>query len=430
MEREGLNPEILNAKNHTREAQIISQAGKKGAITIATNMAGRGVDIILGGNPSSKEEQEEIKALGGLHVIGTARHEARRIDNQLRGRSGRQGDPGSSQFYVSAEDDLLRIFGGDRMKMLMGRLRLPEDTPIQNGMVSKSLESAQKKVEGNNFDIRKHLVEYDDVINKHREAIYKRRREILEIHQEGKEEELSERIKQMVKNEISSSVSFYSADTNIKDWNVKEIFETVKTIFKVNDSLLSELEEMKENKENLKPEEIRKKIDDKLCKLAEDNYLKLKEDFKGIGVNFFDVEKGILIKTIDNLWIEHLETINYLRQGVGLNSYGQRDPLVEYKKESFRLFKELEDLIQKQIVYSIYKTATALEQRAQQIFSSPSLIDRAKNFSAPAKHSKDSSSSEIASVSRKPRNEEGEKVGRNDPCPCGSGKKYKKCCGK
>ncbi len=427
MEKEGLQPEVLNAKNHAREAQIISQAGKKGMVTIATNMAGRGVDIILGGNPSTKEEQEEIKALGGLHVIGTERHEARRIDNQLRGRSGRQGDPGSSQFYVSAEDDLLRIFGGDRMKTLMGRLRLPEDTPIQNSMVSKSLESAQKKVEGNNFDIRKHLVEYDDVINKQREIIYKRRREILEIHQNDRKDELSERILKMVRNEIFNSVSFHSADINIKDWNIKEIFETLRTIFKVEDSYLRELELLKENKESLKAEEIREKIIEKLNKLAEDKYEELKKAFLESGINFFDVEKGILIKSIDNLWIDHLESISFLRQGVGLNSYGQRDPLVEYKRESFKLFKDLEDLVQKQVVYSIYKTITALEERNQQIFSAPSLMERARNFIAPTK---DSNSTVTASVSRKPKNDEGKRIGRNDLCPCGSGKKYKKCCGK
>jgi preprotein translocase subunit SecA len=314
--------------------------------------------------------------------------------------------------------------------MLMGRLRLPEDTPIQNRIVSKSLESAQKKVEGNNFDIRKHLVEYDDVINKHRGIIYKRRREVLEIYQKNETEKLTKRILEMVKDEITSAVNFHTADINIKDWNIKEIFETVKTIFKVQSSLFEELEKLKENKNSLKLEEVREKINKKLCTLAEDNYAEVKKSFSELGINFFDVEKGILIKSIDNLWIEHLETIDSLRQGVGLNSYGQRDPLVEYKKESFRLFKELEDLIQKQVVYSIYKTITALEERSQQLFSSPSLIDRAKKFSAPAKFSKDSDSNEIASVSRKPKDGEGKKIGRNDPCPCGSGKKYKKCCGK
>ncbi|MCF7820253.1 MAG: preprotein translocase subunit SecA [Candidatus Pacebacteria bacterium] len=431
MEQEGLSPQVLNAKNHAKEAQIIAEAGQKGAITIATNMAGRGVDIVLGGPDSDKQAQEEIKALGGLHVIGTERHEARRIDNQLRGRSGRQGDPGSSQFYVSAEDDLLRIFGGDRMKMLMSRLRLPEATPIQNSLVSKSLESAQKKVEGNNFDMRKHLVEYDDVINKHRETIYKRRREILESYEssEHKQEVLTERILTLVFREVEDTVSFHTISENLKDWNLQEVYETTKTIFSVSETLLSDLEKLK-NDSTKKKEDLRRAIIEKIQDLAKASYLSLKNSFQEININFAEVEKGILIRSIDNLWVEHLETINYLRQGIGLRGYGQRDPLVEYKKEAFRLFQELENLIQKQVVYSIYKTAVAIQTQSQQFFSAPSLADRAKNFQAPAKTMENNSVGGFKVASAKVKNEEGEKVGRNDPCPCGSGKKYKKCCGK
>ncbi len=212
-------------------------------------MAGRGVDIVLGGNPVDKEEQKRVKELGGLHVIGTERHESRRIDNQLRGRSGRQGDPGSSQFYVSAEDDLMRIFGGDRMKSLMSRLRLPEDQPIQNSMISNSLESAQKKVEGNNFDMRKHLVEYDDVINKHRETIYKRRKEILYIYEKAEDKDkLSERILKMVNDEINILVDFHTSSELQKDWNIKEIAETMATMYKVDSDLAERLQEMLKDK--------------------------------------------------------------------------------------------------------------------------------------------------------------------------------------
>ena len=430
MEKEGLQPAILNAKNHAKEAQIISQAGRPGAITIATNMAGRGVDIVLGGNPADKEEQKRVKELGGLHVIGTERHEARRIDNQLRGRSGRQGDPGSSQFYVSAEDDLMRIFGGERMKSLMSRLRLPEDQPIQNSMISNSLESAQKKVEGNNFDMRKHLVEYDDVINHHRETIYKRRKEILYIYEKSEnKDELSERILKMVNEEIANLVNFHTSAELQKDWNIKEIAETIVTMYKVEGGLEGRLEEMLKDKSK---DEAREEIKKYLQAKAEKEYQHLKDSFNDLNLSFAEIEKGILIRSIDNLWIEHLETINYLRQGIGLRGYGQRDPLVEYKKEAFRLFKELQDLIRKQVVYSIYKTASAIEENNTSLFTGSSLADRAKNFQAPAKvmSEKNTNNNQLNVVKTKAKDESGKTVGRNDPCPCGSGKKYKKCCGR
>ncbi len=425
MEKAGLRPQVLNAKNHTKEAQIIAQAGLPGAITLATNMAGRGVDIILGGNPPT--DQDKVKELGGLHVIGTERHEARRIDNQLRGRAGRQGDPGSSQFYVSADDDLMRIFGGDRMKGLMTRLRLPEDMPIQNSLVSKSLESAQKKVEGNNFDIRKHLVEYDDVINHHREAIYRRRREILDIFEtDDNKEKLSEIILEMVTLEINNLVESHTSLENITEWNLKEISQTMATIFPTSSSLLFELEEILQIK--ISKDDLKNKIKERLLNLVKNQYGKLSESFSNFSVDFHEVEKSLMLRAIDNLWIEHLETVSYLRQGIGLRGYGQRDPLVEYKKEAYRLFNELQDLIQKQVVYSIFKTADAVTAQARNIFNAPSLAERARHFQAPAKTME--RGQVIDTVKAKTRDESGEKVGRNDPCPCGSGKKYKKCCGK
>ncbi|HPV65120.1 MAG TPA: preprotein translocase subunit SecA [bacterium] len=430
MEREGLHPNILNAKNHFREAEIISQAGKPGAITIATNMAGRGVDIILGGNPPVKEDQSKVRELGGLHVIGTERHESRRIDNQLRGRAGRQGDPGSSQFYISADDDLMRIFGGDRLKAIMNTLKLPEDMPIQNKLVSSSIESAQKRVEGNNFDLRKHVVEYDDVINKHREAIYKKRREILNSYNTQKEKlentgrVLSEIILEMVEDEIGQTVSFHTASEDIKEWNLKEISETINTIFSLSGEQKNKILSF-ESDGNL--ENSRKNLNDYLVSLARENYQKMAEGFKDLEINFIEIEKGILLRSIDNLWIEHLETVDYLRKGIGLRGYGQRDPLVEYKKEAYRMYHELLALIQKQVAYSIYKTGDVSN------FIAPSIMERASNFSAPAKEMAKrtgNSTGTIDLVKDKVKDSEGNKVGRNDLCPCGSGKKYKKCCGK
>jgi len=427
MEREGLRPEMLNAKNHFREAEIIAQAGKRGAITLATNMAGRGVDIILGGNPSNASEQEEIKALGGLHVIGTERHESRRIDNQLRGRAGRQGDSGSSQFYVSTDDDLMRIFGGDRMKNLMSTLKVPEDMPIQNSILSRSIESAQKKVEGNNFDIRKHLVEYDDVINKHREAIYRKRKEILEIHENKTADKdsartLSEITLDMVAGEISAVVSFHTPGENVSDWNFQEIAETFRTIISVGN--------IKDQIANFKS---REEVINFLVEQAKERYLNMKDAFKAVNIDFAEVEKGILIRSIDTLWIEHLETIDYLRRGIGLRGYGQHDPLVEYKKEAYLMFSELNSLIQKQVVYSIFKTGEALGGLSAEKVAAITTVNenRKLNFSAPEKTAVEQHSHQnLDLVHEKAKNDEGEKVGRNDLCPCGSGKKYKKCCGK
>jgi preprotein translocase subunit SecA len=436
MAREGLKPQMLNAKNHQREAEIIAQAGRPGAITLATNMAGRGVDIILGGNPPIPEEQEKVRELGGLHVIGTERHESRRIDNQLRGRAGRQGDPGSSQFYVSTEDDLMRIFGGDRMKNLMKTMNVPADMPIQNKLISRSIESAQKKVEGNNFDIRKHLVEYDDVINKHRTAIYKRRREILEISEEveGQTRKLKDIVLEMIKSEINNSVVFHTAVDNILEWNIQEIFETVKTIWTAGESTLSKLKEMVGDGNDVKNKDnVRQEILAYLFAEAEENYESMVRNFEEINLNFREVEKGILIRSIDEMWVDHLETIDYLRRGIGLRGYGQRDPLVEYKKEAYHLYQELNGLINKQVVYSIYKTGDALRMAAGReatIFANQP--EKKLEFSGAAKemHKQAGARNTVDLVHEKAKDESGKTIGRNDLCPCGSGKKYKKCCGK
>ncbi len=436
MAKEGLDPKALNAKNHLREAQIIAQAGKVGAITLATNMAGRGVDIILGGNPDpnneeevkqAKIDQEKVKELGGLYVIGTERHESRRIDNQLRGRAGRQGDPGSSRFYVSTDDDLMRIFGGDRLKGMMRTLKLPADVPIENKLVSNSIESAQKKVEGNHFDTRKHLVEYDDVISRHREAIYKKRRDILEISEGEKEGSLSDLILEMVLAEISLIVNFHCAGDTLKDWNTKEIQETIPTIFHYKEIDLNDILNQEGSHQDKRDEII-----EMLSQQAKDQYQLLADKFKDKGINYIQVEKSIMLKAVDQLWVEHLETIDYLRRGIGLRGYGQRDPLVEYKKEAYRMYHELLDLIRKQVVYSVYKTADALAMAPTALFNFQATTQNSSlKLEGAAKEMKRQSESRnnLDLVSEKVKDKEGNKVGRNDLCPCGSGKKFKKCCG-
>jgi len=323
LQREGIKHQVLNAKHHEKEAHIIAQAGKFGAVTVATNMAGRGVDIILGGNPQDKAEYEKIKKIGGLFVIGTERHESRRIDNQLRGRSGRQGDPGASQFFISLEDELIRIFGGERIKALMDTLKIPEYHPIESKIVSKLIDDAQSRVEGFNFDLRKHLLEYDEVLNLHREKFYKERREIL-----------------------------ISEPTRLREkW--EEIVQ--KFGFKKEDF---------ENKEK----EIGKET-------------------------FLDIAKFLYLRTLDNFWIHHLENIEYLKDIVSLRAYGQKEPILEYKKEAKRLFDNFFENVNANFA-KILMSARVEEKKEKkpqtQVFS--------------------------------------QKIGRNDPCPCGSGKKYKKCC--
>jgi len=348
LKREGVQHEILNAKNHEREGEIIAGAGEKGRVTVATNMAGRGVDIKLGGLPFDEQKYREVKKMGGLFVLGTERHEARRIDNQLRGRSGRQGDPGETQFFVSLEDSLMRVFASETVKKMMGHLGIPEDQPIENKLVSRSLESAQTKIEGFHFDARKHILQYDDVLNHQRKIVYARRREILT----GDESKIIKKL--------------------------DEILEE-----RGNDSL--------------------KKI--------------IKEKESQLGKNIFsNVIRRIILQTIDMFWVDHLEAMDYLRSSVNLRAYGQRDPLVEYRKEGLRLFQEMQNSINEQILRLIPNIREEIlvknsdEQKLQTIQKSAETINQATSQGAANTKSK--------------------KVGRNDPCPCGSGKKFKKCCGK
>jgi len=425
LEREGVPHQVLNAKHHEKEAEIIAQAGRQGAVTVATNMAGRGVDIILGGNPPSAEEAKKVRELGGLHILGTERHESRRIDNQLRGRTGRQGDPGSSQFYLSLGDDLMRIFAGDRLKGLMARLNMPEDMPIENRMVSRSLETAQHRVEGHNFDIRKHLLDYDDVLNKHREVIYKKRRDILAA------EDSKAKVLEMVEDEIEQVVLFHTASEQEGDWNLEEIYEVVGTIFPVAPETRIKMDDIRRwAGDKMHDAAVRTRIIEYLMELARGAYENLEkriseqaEKIKQDGIKIMrQIEKAMTLRAIDSLWVDHLSAVDYLRTGIGLRGYGQHDPLVEYKKETYRMFQELMHFINREVVYNVYKVG--LETK-----TAPSLMQRqGVKLSAPAKEG--DSRNAPADIKTKPRTAEGEKIGRNDPCPCGSGQKYKKCCGK
>ena len=339
LKREGVNPQILNAKNHQREGEIIAQAGRMGQVTVATNMAGRGVDIILGGNPPNEEEAEKIKGLGGLCVIGSQRHEARRIDDQLRGRAGRQGDPGVSVFFVSLEDDLLRIFGGDRIQRVMAMMKIPEDQPIETKIISGAIEKAQAKIEGMNFDLRKHVLEYDNVISKHRNKIYSWRNNIL-----GKNyRQLKDYLKDIVFEEIEDIVfSHQSYDK----FDYEEIFEETKTIFPLEDNAHFEI-----NKFN-KPEEIISYLERKFRSYFEEKEKKEGEE------NMMNIMMYVILRTIDNFWSEHLDMMEYLKDSVNLRAYGGRDPLVEYKTEGHRLFKGLEKNIKRQISRTVFKITT------------------------------------------------------------------------
>lgn len=416
LKQEGLPFELLNAKNHEREAQIVSQAGRPGQITLATNIAGRGVDILLGGNPIDKQEAEAVKNSGGLHILGTERHESRRIDNQLRGRAGRQGDPGSSQFFVSMEDDLMRLFGGERMKSLMTSLGLPDDQPIEAKMVSKSIESAQKKIEGLNFDTRKHVLEFDDVLNHQRNVIYKRRRRYIPGTQEAEGIDMKSEILELVKEEIGEVVatSLNVIDENggqKADWDL--LFKTIGTIIPLDQKLVNACGEAAQNAAD---KEFA--VTDTLYKFAADFWESREKEF---GKEVFEgAQRFVALQALDNLWMEHLDTMDHLRDSVRLRGYGQRDPLVEYKKEGFVMFQRMVDEINKQIVYTIFHITVQVTQQPVQQQSLNNLI---------------TSSALGATQTGGANDPKYAGVGRNDPCPCGAinpqnGRPYKfKRCG-
>ncbi|MDD3498480.1 MAG: preprotein translocase subunit SecA [Candidatus Moranbacteria bacterium] len=416
LKKTGVIHEVLNAKHHEREAAIITKAGQKGSVTIATNMAGRGTDIKLG---------EGVKELGGLFILGTERHEARRIDNQLRGRAGRQGDPGMSQFYVSLEDELMRRFGGDRMKNMMDSLKLPEDQPIQNKIISKTIESAQSKIEGFNFDIRKHVLDYDDVMNKQREVIYRKRRAILES------KNTKNKALKMISEEIEKIISIYS-NAEIGRWDVEKIFAELSRIHPLESGVRKKLEMISSDRNKAGAEKITQAVEflvGEFKKIYSGKESEIGEE------NMRKVEKMVMLQSIDTLWMNHLDEIDYLRQGIGLRGYGQRDPLIEYKKESYNLFTLLMENIRSGIVSTIFRVSyvgnAETEEKAERKnlrFSGAS--DQVEQFGAIKNMQENASSNKQGeAVKQKPILNKNT-TGRNDPCPCGSGKKYKKCCGK
>ena len=412
LKKEGVPHEVLNAKFHEKEALIVANAGQKGAVTIATNMAGRGTDIKLG---------EGVLELGGLCILGTERHEARRIDNQLRGRSGRQGELGETQFYVSTEDHLMRVFGSEKMKSVMDTFGIAEDMPIENSFISKQLEGAQKKIEGYNFDLRKHILDYDDVMNKQREAIYKRRKDILEATKRVEENaelpvtkenfpellKLKDKVLGMLEKYIQDIISVHSADIRGR-WNEKGIWEAVNKIVPLQDEIKNKIEET--IKSDVADEVAKGALVELLCGVVCDDYGKKEETIGYEAAR--QIEKMVLLRSIDMLWMEHLTSMDCLRDGIGLRGYGQRDPLVEYKKEAYRMYHDLIKTIEENVVTSLFK------------------IQVARKIESPMenKNIKESGGSVDDSEENKPEINK-DKVGRNDLCPCGSGKKYKKCCG-
>jgi len=408
--------EVLNAKHHEREAEIVAKAGQKGAVTIATNMAGRGTDIKLGPG---------VKELGGLAIIGTERHDSRRIDNQLRGRSGRQGDPGESRFYVSMDDDLMRLFGSDRIKAMMDRLGLPDDMPIENMMISRSIESAQKRVEGHNFDIRKHLLEYDDVMNKHREIIYSRRLKILQ------NDDLKEDILHMMAEEAKNIVIVHTSTPNRSEWDMGAIVDSINALLPHQTKKLDVADIDKLDKAD--------DIIDNVVNILHEEY-RLKEEELPDPKILRDVEKRIYLHVIDTLWMEHIDQMTHLRESVSLRGYGQRDPLMEYKQEAFRAFRKLLDSVQHNTINTIFKVQINLEAppAVQQKSPAPENIrtneDAIEGNITEAKFRRTGPSAESSVAQRisadSPPIKKVAEAGRNDPCPCGSGKKYKKCHGK
>jgi len=384
---------VLNAKQHQKEAEIIANAGQAKTVTISTNMAGRGTDIVLG---------DGVRELDGLHILGTERHESRRVDNQLRGRSGRQGDAGTSRFYLSLEDDLLRIFGSDRISSIMERLGMEEGEPIEHNLISRGIEKAQKKVEAHNFDMRKHLLEYDDVMNKHREIIYSLRKDILEG------DGIGEIIENMIDEKVEALIDqWIGPDEHPEDWNLKDLKGSVLRLFGFR--LRLGPEDMGEEEFNaLKAEDLSDLLKKEVRSVYEERERQFgKEDLEHL-------ERFIMLQIIDDKWVAHLQSMDHMKEGVGLRGYGQLDPLKEYQKEGFALFGELMDQIREESVSMLFRVQIVRERPEQE--------RKRKKRNLNLSHGGDDEGP--VTVRRKEQ-----KVGRNAPCPCGSGKKYKKCCG-
>ena len=393
LKKRGIKHTILNAKNHEAEAEIIAMAGQPGAVTISTNMAGRGTDIKLG---------EGVTDLGGLHILGTERHESRRIDNQLRGRSGRQGDPGSSRFYLSLEDDLLRIFGGERIGKIMERLGLEDGEPIEHNLISKAIENAQTKVEGHNFDIRKHLLEYDDVMNQQREVIYRQRRELL------RGDDIHDTVLDMIEEKAEVIAAEFADERALpEDWDLRGLSDAVYKQFNFRLDL-----EDKNLLDGLTKDGLTSEINDQATAFYAQRE-------KAMGKDVLQhLERIIMLQTVDNLWKDHLLSMDHLKEGIGLRGYAQQDPLIVYKKEGFELFQDLIDRIKDETLGILFRVQLAEPEKLAEIHK-------------PKEQEMFFSGGEDAAPKKKqPVRRQDSKVGRNDPCPCGSGKKYKKCCGR
>src|SRR5213083_1099398 len=432
LKKRGVRHEVLNAKYHEREAEIVAQAGREGAVTIATNMAGRGTDILLGGNPDflSKEilrkkgldpataafaeraaalaearritepEHARVVALGGLHIVGTERHEARRVDNQLRGRSGRQGDPGSSRFYLSLEDDLLRIFGSQRIQKIMERLGMEEGEPIEHKLVTRAIATAQKRVETHNYEIRKHLLEYDDVMNKQREIIYGMRRQILEG------ESQAETIAEWTEDFVAGTLDGYAPeDAHPEDWDLGGLGEALFRAFDVRIPPARFGEAVsREGLAELVGAAVRERYAERERELGADLMRAL--------------ERHEMLVVMDTQWKDHLLSIDHLKEGIGLRGYGQRDPLTEYKKEAFDMFQEMTERLKEIVLEQLFKVRIGpAELGAPSTAEAPPPEPRWREIHGDA-----------GAANSSPKVVASSKVGRNDPCPCGSGKKYKKCC--
>jgi len=426
LKKRGIAHNVLNAKQHEREAEIVAQAGRKGALTIATNMAGRGTDIVLGGNPemmAKREaanaddpeqayvqalekctalcaaEKQEVLAAGGLYILGTERHESRRIDNQLRGRSGRQGDPGESRFFMSLEDDLLRIFGSHRVSFVMEKLKVPENEAIEHGMISKAIEGAQKKVEAHNFEIRKHLIDYDDVMNRQREVIYRQRKEVLGG------ENVRETIEAILDEMVEDIVATFCPDkTDPAEWNWESLTADFFSQFNF-EAVLPDADK------GLKPVDLEENLKEQVVmRLAERT-----ETFTPPVMEH--LMKVLLLQTIDTKWKDHLLSIDHLKEGIGMRAYAQKNPKEEYKREAYALFMDLMGRIRQEVAQKLFRVQLAREEEVAEMEAE----QRRERLALGRMGGRP----EVQS----PAKREADKVGRNDVCPCGSGKKYKRCCG-
>ena len=394
LKKENIPHEVLNAKYHEREAEIIAEAGQRGRVTIATNMAGRGTDIKLG---------EGVAELGGLHILATSRHESRRIDNQLRGRSGRQGDAGSSRFYLSLEDDLLRIFGSDRISGIMERLGMEEDEPIEHSMITRAIENAQRKVEGHNFDIRKHLLEYDDVMNKQREIIYAQRRIVLQG------EDIKDMIQEMV-TDAAAAIAAATVNDNIpaEDWDWKSVSERMREMFG------AEIEITEDERLAMDGEALTERLRQEAIKAYEARELEVGSE------NMRHLERMVLLQVVDSHWKDHLLNMDHLKEGIGLRGYGQKNPLDEYKREGYEMFVDLMESIKQQTVSTMFMVRLVSEEE----------IEALEQQRRAEQEAMEMRRNDEEAAAQKPMVRQGEKIGRNAPCPCGSGKKYKRCCGR